>query len=46
MAQATAVSTAKAARQPKASETSTPMGMPRTVAATMPKPMMDMARPA
>ena len=46
LAKATADSTPKAARQPNASEISTPMGMPNTVAATMPKATSEMARPA
>jgi len=46
LAKATAASTPKAARQPKASEISTPIGMPNTVAATMPKATIETARPA
>ncbi|CAB3871827.1 hypothetical protein LMG26686_03009 [Achromobacter mucicolens] len=46
LANATADSTQNAARHPKASEISTPMGMPNTVAATMPKATVEMARPA
>src|SRR5690606_9437609 len=46
LAKARAASTPNAARQPKPSEISTPMGMPNTVAATVPKATSETARPA
>ena len=46
LARATAAKMPKALRQPQASEIKVPTGIPNTVAQTIPKPILAIARPA